>query len=164
MTHELTAHLSEEAIYDVLIGLSSAEANAHLAVCELCRGELEAIRSDLQVFDETSLAWCKARPAKSLRVRPKWHVRQAIFAPVGWALAAAVLAVIGMQSWMHDRPLLSSAPIAASIPEESELQIALDNELLRSVNRALSANHESPLSEDHLSEHSYPHRKGAGSR
>jgi hypothetical protein len=76
MTPEPAAHLSEEAIYDVLIGLSSAETNAHLVVCALCRGELEALRSELQVFNDTALAWCKARPAKCLCGRPKWQVRR----------------------------------------------------------------------------------------
>ena len=33
MTPEFTTHLSEEALDDVLIGLGSKEAHAHLAVC-----------------------------------------------------------------------------------------------------------------------------------
>jgi hypothetical protein len=164
MTREPTAHLSEEAIHDVLIGLGSADADAHLAVCGLCRGQLEAFHSDLQVFNDTALAWCKAQPAKCLCVPPKWQVRQAIFAPVGWALAAAVLAMIGMSNWIHDRSPLNSTSMVASTPEESEAQIAQDNDLLRSVNLALSANEESPLSEYHLPESSYPHRKGDRSR
>jgi hypothetical protein len=159
MTPEPEAHLLEEAIYDVLVGLSSADTNAHLAMCGRCRGELKALRSELQVFNETTLAWCKARPAKCLCVPPKWHVRQAIFAPVGWALAAAALVMIGMSSWIHDRSPLDSASMVATTPELSEEQIAQDNDLLRSVNLALSANEESPLSEYHLPRSSHLHRK-----
>jgi hypothetical protein len=76
MTPEPAVHLSEEAIYDVLIGLSSADTDANLAVCGLCRDDLEALRSELQVFNETALAWCKARPAKCLCVRPKGQIRR----------------------------------------------------------------------------------------
>ena len=47
--HLDSAHLSEEALNDVLIGLSSLESDAHLAVCSACRSRVEEFQSTTSV-------------------------------------------------------------------------------------------------------------------
>ena len=161
MTQPRSAHLSEEALDDVLIGLGSPESDAHLAECEVCRGQLEEFRSGMRVFNQASLAWSEARPMRSLRSLVRSKVRPGVFAPAGWALAAAVLLMmIGVPVWRHDHRtalIKSTAPAAAN--EDSPAQIAQDNDLLRSVDEALNTSEASPISEYHLSDGPQPHRK-----
>jgi hypothetical protein len=156
MTIELSAHLSEEALNDALIGLSFPEPDAHLAVCGFCRGQLEAVRTDLQAFNRTSLAWSEARlearPAKSIGAAARLKVHHAMRAPLGWALAAAVLLAIGVPVWNHDyRASLKYGSAPALAPEDSAAQIAQDNDLMRSVDTALNAPEASPIREYNLS-------------
>ena len=61
MTPSLSNHLSEEALDDVLIGLGSAESEAHLAVCPECRAEVETFRGDVALFNAASVAWSESR-------------------------------------------------------------------------------------------------------
>jgi hypothetical protein len=159
MTPEESAHLSEEAINDVLIGLGSLESEAHLALCSTCRGKLKEFRSEMLNFNQASLAWSEARPAAALGGDRGSRVRRAISSPWSWAIAAAVLMVaIGLSLWNHNySSIVNNASIndasgPAQSAEDSEAQIAQDNDLLRSVNMALSENEESPINEYHLSE------------
>ena len=168
MTPEKSAHLSEEAINDVLIGLSSPESDAHLAVCSACRGQLQEFRSEMLNFNQASLAWSEARPA-ALRANGRSRVRRVMSSPWSWALAAAVLmAAVWLPVWKYNHPSLVNKASINDVPgrdasgrdasspgqtaEDSEAQIAQDNDLLRSVNVALSENEESPINEYHLSE------------
>ncbi|MDR3727338.1 MAG: hypothetical protein P4K86_09880 [Terracidiphilus sp.] len=159
MTQPWSAHLSEEALDDVLIGLGSPESDAHLAECEACRSQLEQFRSGMRNFNQASLAWSDARPLKSLPARSK--VRQAAFAPVGWAFATAVLLlIIGVPVWRHDHRIApSNGTVPAVTIEDSPAQIAQDNDLLRSVDEALNSSEASPISEYHLSDGPQLHRK-----
>jgi len=164
MTTELSAHLSEEALDDVLIGLSTPESDAHLAVCNACRSRVEGFQSGLQAFNQASLAWSEARPMTtttiSLQAAAKSKARRAMFAPLGWAMAATVILMIGIPIWTRDHPTPSiHEAAAAATAVDSEAQIAQDNELLKSVDMALSTNDESLLSEYHLSDEHHSHLK-----
>jgi predicted anti-sigma-YlaC factor YlaD len=160
MTARLSAHLSEEALNDVLIGLSPPASDAHLEQCEFCRGQLQSFRSEMRVFNQASLAWSAARPSRSYRAAPKTQARRVISAPVSWALATVILLMIAIPAWNrnHRASRNSQAGTAAS-SALSETQIAEDNDLLRSVNAVLSVNEESPISEYHLSGGPRPHRQ-----
>jgi hypothetical protein len=172
-------HLSEAAMNNLLIGLGTEESEAHVAVCPECRNRVEEFQSTVQAFHRASMAWTEfqseARPESrpeflkgaqlSPPARPK--VRHAYAAPLGWALAAAMLLAIGIPTWnaslrrverVATTPAI--APVAApSDPTttDSEAQIAQDNELLRSVNLALNSEEESPVSEYHLLEKPHAH-------
>lgn len=161
MTAEASAHLSEEALNDVLIGLSSPESDAHIAVCAVCRGQLEEFRSEMRMFNQASLASSEARPTMIPRASAKATGRRAMFVPAGWVLAAAVLLIIGVPAWWNydHRFSPNRGPAPASATEDSEAQIAQDNDLLRSVNIALNTNEVSPISEYHLSERPHPRLK-----
>jgi hypothetical protein len=160
MTTQLSNHLTEEALDDALIGLGSAESEAHLAVCPACRARVEEFRSDMKVFNDTTLAWSEARPVPSLQgaARPKAHLP--VFAPVGWALAAVVLLLLCVSVWNHDQRSASHEGFASvATPEDSETQIAQDNEMLRQVDVALNTGEASPISEYHLADGQHPRLK-----
>lgn len=160
MTTELSAHLSEEAMNDVLIGLSSPETDTHLAVCQDCRRQLDVFRSEMQLFNRTSLAWSAAWSAATPHPVPAPRAGKTVFAPVGWALAAVVLLAIGLPVWNHHQRFTQNyAAAPASAQQDSSEQIAQDNELLRSVDIALNTNEESPISEYYLSARPRPHPK-----
>ena len=97
---------------------------------------------------------------KSLRPSARPMAHRAVFAPVGWALATAVLLMtIGVPVWRHDhRSTLSNGTAPAAV-EDSPAQIAQGNDLLRSVDEALNTSEASPISEYHLSDGPQPHRK-----
>jgi hypothetical protein len=158
-------HLSEEALNDVLIGFGTSSSEAHLAACAACRGQLEAFRGNVQLFNRASLAWSEARSATMPHPAPSRHV---LFAPLGWALATMLLLTIGIPVWKFEHRSSpntvsvaaqnsNASPIAAS--NDSETQIAEDNHLLREVNEALNVNEASPFAEYRLAEGPRSHRK-----
>jgi hypothetical protein len=153
---EATTHLSEEAINDVLIGMASPESELHLAVCPECRGQVQEFRSGMQIFDQASLAWSEARYAPALRIKTELGPRRIAVASPLWAIAATVLLAVGVPVWSHyhDSP---RNPAPASAPADSEAQIAQDNELMHSVDIALSEDDESPIRAYRLSEGRHSH-------
>ena len=164
MTMTNPHHLPEEALNDVLIGLGSPESEAHLAACADCRGRVEGFQSTVQAFNATTMAWSEAQPTRPLAraTRGKY-----MGAPLGWALAAtAALVAIGVPIWNANHRAVENVAVAPIVvpavsQEDSEAQIAQDNELLRSVNVALSSDDASPLAELGLSDR--PHAR-AGAR
>jgi len=115
MTPELSTHLSEEAMDDVLIGLASPESDAHLAACSLCRSQLQEFRSAMQVFNQTSLAWSEDRSKAFHHSSAKPKIRPAIFVPLSWAMVAAVLLAIGFPMWNHHYLSRNYAPKRKSL-------------------------------------------------
>jgi len=136
-------HLSEEALDDVLIGLGSTEAEAHLAACSQCNESLRQFRSSLHSFNQASLAWSESRPVPQAMTKAVDRLREkprGLMTPLSWAMAAAVVAALAFQLWTYEFRQPATYPVAtASQPADSEVQIAQDNQLLQSVNAALSA-------------------------
>jgi hypothetical protein len=169
MTQSPQFHLSEEALQDVLIGLSSPESDEHLVGCAECKSQVEEFRSTMQLFNQASLRWSEARAAATIvtpvQARP-WRPR---LTPAVWALAtAALLLVIEVPLWHQNRHSQQTAQAPAAPPTleasatraDSEAQIAEDNDLLRSVNAVLDPTEVSPVSEYHLLDRPHGHRKG----
>jgi hypothetical protein len=152
MTPAQSAHLNEESINDVLIGLGTPESEAHLAACSECRSHVQGFRADVKAFNQTTLAWSEARPVKTLRAGAAAKVWRAMVSPPGWAFAAALLVVLGYAVGNHFHSPSSSGDASVTAPTDTDTQIAQDNELLRSVNVALNETEESPISEYHLVE------------
>ena len=148
-------HLSEEALDDVLIGLGSAEAEAHLAACSRCSDTLRQFQAKMGSFNQASLAWSEARPvpeAMSKAVARLNAKPRGVIAPLSWAMAVVVVAALGFQIWTYELHRPSTAPVASvsqpnDLEVQSEVQIAQDNQLLQSVNAALSASDVLPASE-----------------
>jgi hypothetical protein len=158
MTTEPSAHLSEEAMNDVLVGMGSPESQAHVAACGECRAQLRAFQAEMHLFNETSLAWSEARSATLGAISPpKKHASMLI--PASWAFAAALLLVVGIPVWMHNHGPAKhpeqTVAAPAAVQQDSAEQIAEDNELMRSVDMALSSGEESPLSEYQITERSH---------
>lgn len=137
-------HLSEEDLGDVLIGLASIESEAHLSVCSLCQAKVHAFRTDLNLFNQASLAWSRSRteylPPIKRTAKPRGSSPWTALAPVEWALAVAVLLLVGLPVWnrtQHQAP--EASVVAASAQPDSETQIAADNDLLKSIDSALRA-------------------------
>lgn len=168
MTPDLSTHLSEEALDDVLIGLGSPELEAHAACCPECRAKLEAFRSHMRWFNSASLAWSETRTETRSETKPA-QLRQTVHhgagsrmlvAFVGWGLLAAALLLTAVTTWRHHpeaRP--GQANTVLSQPVDSEAQIAQDNQLLEAVNVAISPDDESPIDEYNLSESPHTHPK-----
>ncbi|MGO8756545.1 MAG: hypothetical protein ACLQG3_00330 [Terracidiphilus sp.] len=160
MTRESTTHLSNDALNDVLIGLGDAESEFHLAACPLCRAKVEEFRSGLDTFNQTTQAWSEARSSTSPRieVRPR-RLRLSVPA-LSWALAAAVLLTVAAPVWRHNDFFPAHRDTQATgAPEDSEAQIAEDNELLKEVDAAINPEEVSPIKEYDLSVRPHPRHR-----
>jgi hypothetical protein len=155
MTPDISTHLTDEALDDVLIGLGSFEAEAHLARCLQCRSRVESFRADVALFNAASMAWSESRPQRPARASLRHSGDPIRFAFVSWSAVAALLLITAVAVWRHS---VVSPPnhvnIVESQPVDSEAQIAQDNQLLQEINAAISSDDESPIEEYNLREHS----------
>lgn len=157
MTPASINHLSQEALDDVLIGLGSADAQSHLAVCSECRATVETFRGDIRLLNAASMAWIQSRRQIPLREHPATRVPAAV---VGWAVSAAAMAAMVFGIWQHRSPAPpNQAKTAQSQPVDSEAQIVQDNELLQAVNAAISTDEASPIEEYRILESPNPYSK-----
>jgi predicted anti-sigma-YlaC factor YlaD len=143
----LTAALPEPAI------------QAHLAECDACRTELSSFMAAMDDFGSAAMDWSRAQPVPSVRAKIT-KTQPGSVAPLRWALAAALIAAVGVPVAVHRER--ETAPAAAEVDAgDSAAQIAQDNRLLESVNVALADSDPSPLSEYGLDSKT---RAGAGTR
>lgn len=160
MTPETTNHLSDEALNDVLIGMASPAAESHLADCPLCRGKVENFQSDLGAWNATTLQWSETRAERAGSIQLHRARRRQPLAAMGWALAAVALIAIaipvGRESGIFN-PHHDTAVVTP--PEDSETQIAQDNELLKAVNAAINPDEMSPLKEYDLFGRPHPRHR-----
>ena len=164
MSKQSATHLTEEALDDLLIGLTSVESEAHLAECAACRTKVQAFGAHLNVFNQASLSWSQSRaealpairPAASAKVKSIWTA----LAPLEWAAAAAVLALLALPVWNRNQlPVPVGSAVATPSAPDTEAQIAEDNDLLKSVDAALNTNDASPIAEYDLIDRPRSHSK-----
>lgn len=72
MNRTMKDHLTEEMLDDVLIGMATAEAEAHLAGCAACRKQVEEFRADMALLGQAALGWSEAR----LEARAAGHLTE----------------------------------------------------------------------------------------
>jgi len=160
MMHGSSTHLSDEMLDDVLIGLGSAESERHLADCAECRAKVQRFHSDVHLFNQASIAWSEAQPFRTVRavcMAPAFRMPVALWG----SFAAAILAVaVGIPVWHYEHSLSvrQESGIVQEV-QDSQAQIAQDNELMQAVNAAISPQEESPIDEYGLSESSKMHLK-----
>jgi anti-sigma factor RsiW len=159
MTPASTNHLSEEALDDVLIGLGTAEAHAHLAACPECRAHVATFRGDIALLNAASMAWSQSRRSQPLSREARPHPRlHAAF--IGWAVTVAALVFMAVGIWRHHPAAPPNhANTVQSLPTDSEAQIQQDNQLLQAVNAAISPDDPSPIDEYKILESPHPHSK-----
>jgi predicted anti-sigma-YlaC factor YlaD len=159
MTRE---HLSDEALNDVLIGMGTSVSESHLAECPLCRGKVDEFQSDLGMWNAATLQWSEARAERAGRIQAsRAQIRPARprlpLAALGWALAAVALVAIAIPVGRDVGSFGAHHGTAVVAPQEdSEAQIAQDNELLKAVNAAINPDEMSPLKEYDLSGRPHP--------
>lgn len=149
MTPVLQSHLTNEALDDVLIGLGSPASLAHLARCPECRARVEAFQSSIEVFNQASLAFCEAQPLKATpasRPAPRYFTRPVLAA---WA-TAVLLILVSPVAWHLFKPHPVQGPAIATVEQDSETQIADDNELMRQVNAAIEPDDQSVVDQYQL--------------
>lgn len=149
MTPASTKHLSEEELNDALIGLGSSASEAHLARCPECRMKVQEFHVDVDMFNQASMAWIEAKPAKRVRATsrvPALHMSSTI---AGWALAAMLLAVAVAPIRHH--PGSNSLQTGAQA-QDSDTQITEDNELMQEVNAAINPDEKRTVDQYHLLE------------
>ena len=56
-----TRHLTDDELDELLMGLGSKEAHAHLASCAACRTQVQEFQSIVTAFNEASLEWSEAK-------------------------------------------------------------------------------------------------------
>ena len=157
MTNPNSGHLTEDQFAEFLMdGNIDPQLQEHIAMCEACREELNIFSSAVGDFGSASLRWMEARPVSSLRQAARDNAQRNSYIQRGWALAAAAAVLVAVPVWMYghrDLPVNDNS-VAAIQPaanqtqaENSEAQIAQDNELLKSVDVALSETAPSPFRE-----------------
>jgi anti-sigma factor RsiW len=160
MTQEVLTHLTEEALDDALIGMESAESRAHLARCLECRGKIERFGADMALFNAASMAWSEAQPRRPLEPARLTPARRMPFALVGSTVAAALAVAVVLSVGHHDVGFApqSRSGNAAQI-QDSQTQIAQDNQLMEDVNAAIGPQEVSPMDEFGLSKRHGTHSR-----
>lgn len=153
-------HLSEEALDDLLIGLGTAEAEAHLAHCAACRARVEAFEADLTLFRQTTLDWSRVRaaalPAPEKTGNRPWHLTT-----MGWAVAMLFLLAVFLPTQQYRLRPQRSMPVQPVPVQESDSaqQIAQDNALMQEVDTAINTDEASSMHAYHLTDQSPMRRK-----
>lgn len=160
MSRELLMHLPEEALDDVLIGMGSAESEAHLARCVECRAKIEQFGADIQLFNAASMAWSEAQPRRPLEATRLTPVRRMPFALVGSTVAAALAVAVVLSVGHHEIGFTGQNRSGNVVQaQDSQTQIAQDNQLMEAVNAAIGPQEVSPLDEFGLSKTRGKHGK-----
>jgi hypothetical protein len=141
-------HLTDDQFTDCVLMESTAEAQSHLAECGHCRQELARFTQSMESFSTATLAWSEAQPSASLRAAARSSARRPMYAAAGWALATGLVLSVGISFVGHrDRPAPATVAPVAQAAEDTEAQIAEDNQMMQSVNLAIRVQEPSPFTE-----------------
>jgi hypothetical protein len=150
-------HLNDDQFTECLMGAEpGSAAAAHLSHCAACREELARFGMSVDSFNAATMAWSESRPSMNLEEstwdrlhRASWTNRPFV-AATSWALAACLMLVAGVSIVQYREHRDGQANnIASVVPpqEDSEAQIAEDNQLLMEVDLALHDRSRSPMQE-----------------
>ena len=155
-------HLTEEALDDVLIGLATAESQAHLAACSACRAKVEGFQADVALLGAAAMGWSRQRAA-GMDLQPlETRARQLHWAVLRWAAAGALIVAVALPFvWHHDNGPAVAANVTPRSPqlEENAAQIAADNDLMRAVDAAINPGDEMPMVAIHHGNKAHPRQK-----
>jgi anti-sigma factor RsiW len=175
MNHNSAAHLSEEALNDLLIGIGAPESERHLEGCAECRARVDQFDAEMELLNQTTRAWSNYRAERMESAPGKPATRRAVaswagvfgtgarkmpLATMGWATTAVLAAAIVLPVWRtHHQPPVGSMTPATAQQQETEEQIAQDDQLMREVDAAINANEESPLGAYSSSKEPHPRQE-----
>lgn len=144
------AHLTEDELDDILIGVGSPEAEAHVAGCAACAGRKAEFVAALTSFNQATMAWSEAK-SHTLTRDLAAATESAAGSPRLWvaAMGLCVVAVMGAMLSNHvpgtmrggDGPAGASAQTA---PVNRDLEIADDDAMLKEIDAALYRPEPSP--------------------
>ena len=152
----MTRHsLTDEQMADLLAGRPSAETLTHLHDDEQAQVELDGLKSALQSYRAETLDWAERRSAAAPSLAAAARRQARWFAVPQWSLAAiAVAAVAAGVGHMfvgvpEDAAGNKAAVVTADVAEAraSSTDMASDDELLTSIDAALSNARTSPVEE-----------------
>jgi hypothetical protein len=140
-------HLTDEQFAECAIVAPSPESEAHLRECPQCREELTRFSASMDDFSRAAFAWSETRPVVSLRAATRPQAGRGWLVPATWAMAAALVLAAGAPMVIHHDRQPASPANAAVVDgsDDSDAQIAEDNQLMRSVNMAIGVNDSSAL-------------------
>jgi hypothetical protein len=143
-------HLTDEQFAECAIVALSPESEAHLRECPQCREELTRFSASMDDFSRAAFAWSETQPVVSLRAVTQPQAGRGWLVPATWAVAAALVVAVGVPMVIHHDRQPSAPANAADVAgsdgsDDSEAQIAEDNQLMRSVNMAIGVNDSSAL-------------------
>ena len=135
-----TSHLSDDALDEVLMGISSPDAVAHLRVCEPCGQRVADFESQISLFNQASLAWSDARSNTLSRDLAAHKPTPRLTIPaLCYSAAAVVVAVaVGLSASMHRASATleadnSSTQQIAATGGVDQHEIASDNQMLAAI-------------------------------
>jgi hypothetical protein len=160
-------HLSEDELDDMLMGLGSAAAHAHLARCAACRTQVQEFHSIVTAFNEASLEWSEAKSNTISRDLTARHPRFLLTPAMTWSLVATLLLAVTAGAFelraVHEQtlsarnapavvgPVVETAAAAANAPgtqvSGQDSQIAEDDAMLRAIDSEANRAEPSPLGE-----------------
>jgi hypothetical protein len=144
----LLKHLSEDDLDEILMGIASPDASAHLAECPPCAERLTAFESQLAVFNHASLAWSEARSNTLTRDISAHKATPRVTLTTVWGSAATLMVALafGLSITLHPAPATleaanpsSSQPAIAVHPEHDQNELASDNAMLEAIDSEMGA-------------------------
>jgi hypothetical protein len=138
-------HLTEDELDEVLMGIGSPAASAHLAFCDPCGERLSAFETQMTQFNQTSMAWAAQR-SNSIRRdltahKPTWrltlHTIRTSTAVLAVVLAFAATTTINRRAATLDAATPSigqtSAERSPAAQPDQQYEIASDNAMLEAI-------------------------------
>ena len=132
----MQAHLTEETIFESLLGAGDASAQQHLAACPACSQELARLRRTTSALRDSARAqaeqpeslWTRQRASAASRTS-----RRSV-SPLTWAAALAV-ALLAATLIREPRPV---APPAPPPDPDQALLVSVEQAVSRQVPQALA--------------------------
>jgi predicted anti-sigma-YlaC factor YlaD len=160
-----SGHLTDDQFTECVIMAPSAASEAHLRDCAQCRQELVRFTTSMSDFGMAALAWSESQPQVSLRGVATPRHPHPLLVHARWAVVAALVLIIGVPVVLHGdheaKVVPGTTAVATEVPDDSDAQIAQDNQLMRSVDVAIGMSEPSPFRQYGLQESPRPKLKRA---
>ncbi len=152
---QLTPHLTEDELEEVLLGLDAPDSEDHLAVCAICRGKVEDFKGSLELFNQASMAWSQAKSNSLNRDLAEHRIPFRMSVRAVWTCASVLVLLlaglvdVGEHRQQADRTAhvaaLADQPAQTADPSTSDSsEIASDNAMMQQIDAAINTPEPSP--------------------